>query len=255
MAKANGLGDNLYVGGYDLSGDTGEIQRIAQPRTLLDVTGIDKSAHERIYGLRDGAIEFRSFFNDENAYPFGSFEALNGLPTADVTASYFRGTTLGGRVASLVAKQVNYDPTRGADGSFIFDTQLLANGYGLEWGQSLTAGKRTDTTATAPATGADFTDVTTSFGMAAYLHVFTVTGTSVTCTIQDSADNSSFAAITGLSSFAAATPAASPQTQRIETDTLVRDVRRYLKVNTTGTFTEAIFAVSVVRYHGADRAL
>ena len=38
-----------------------------------------------------------------------------------------------------------------------------------------------------------------SFGVQAYLQVFSFTGTDVTITIQDSADNSSFANITGLS--------------------------------------------------------
>lgn len=252
MAKQSGLGDNLYLTGVNLSGDVGEIQAIRQPRVLLDVTGIDKSAHERIYGKKDGEISFRAFFNDAATNPFSSFVALSTLPTSDVIASYFRGTVLGGRVANLVAKQVNYDPNRGEDGSFIFDTQLLANNYGLEWGQSLTAGQRTDTTATAPATGVDFTDVSTAFGCVAYLHIFKFTGTSVTHTIQDSADNSAFANITGLTAFG---PGSSVGAFRQETDTLTRTIRRYLKVNTTGTFSECVFAVSVVRYHGADRAL
>ena len=116
----------------------------------------------------------------------------------------------------------------------------------------LTAGKRTDTVATAPATGVDFTDVSTAFGMAAYLHIFSFTGTSVTMRIQDSADNSAFANITGLGAF---TTASASTFERQETDLLTRTIRQYLKVNTTGTFSECTFAVVAVRYYAADRAL
>lgn len=246
MAKQSGLGDNLYFAGYDLSNDTQTVS-IGMPSPLLDVTGIDKSAHERLYGTRDGSIDFSVFFNDAagKAHP-----VLKTRPTTDIQVMYLRGTTLGNPAAAQVAKQVGYDPQRGADGSLVMSVKTLANLYPTEWGQTLTAGKRQDTTATAPATGVDFTDVTTAFGLAAYLQVFSFAGTSVTMTIQDSADNSAFANITGLNSFTAATGIT---TERIETDTLLRTIRRYMKVNTTGTFSECTFAVTVIRYRGANR--
>jgi len=246
MAKQAGLGDNLYFNGYDLSNDIQTVQ-IGMPSALLDLTGIDKSAHERGFGTRDGFINFSSFFNDAAGR---EHLVLRARPSTDVHVMYLRGTVLGTPAAAQVAKQVGYDPQRGADGSLIQSVQTLANLYPAEWGQTLTAGKRTDTVATAPATGVDFTDVTTSFGMAAYLQVFSFTGTSATMTIQDSANDSAYANITGLSAFAAATGITA---ERIETDLLTRDVRRYLKVNTTGTFSECTFAVMVVRYRGANR--
>lgn len=247
MAKQAGMGDNIYVGGYDLSGDVGAVTAIRQPSALLDVTGIDKSAQERLYGLGDGEISFNSFFNDAALQEHIALK----VPRKDVIVTYFRGTVLGGQTANLDAKQVNYDWARGADGSLIATIQALAaRGVGLEWGQSLTAGKRQDTVATAPASGVDFTDVSTAFGMAAYLEVFSFTGTSATMTIQDSADNAAFANITGLSSFTAVTALGA---QRIETDLLTRTIRRYLKVNTTGTFSECTFAVTAVRYVAANR--
>lgn len=235
------------MGGYDLSGDVGAVTAINMPSTLLDVTGIDKSAVERLHGLKDGDITFNSFFNDA---VLQEHVALKGLLRTDRIVMYFRGAALGGQTANLIGKQVNYDWVRAADGSLISTTQALANGFGLEWGLSLTAGKRTDTVATAPASGVDFTDVSTAFGMAAYLEVFSFTGTSATMTIQDSADNAAFANITGLSAFTAATGITA---ERIETDLLTRTIRRYLKVNTTGTFTECTFAVTVIRYTAANR--
>ena len=48
MAKTSGLGDNCYVGGYDLSGDIGSLGKISGSVATIDVTGINKSAFERI---------------------------------------------------------------------------------------------------------------------------------------------------------------------------------------------------------------
>ena len=113
----------------------------------------------------------------------------------DVTVTYCRGTSIGDHAACLVSKQINYDGTRGQDGSFTFGVQAQANGFGLEWGNLLTAGKRTDTSAT-NGTGFD-TTASASFGWQAYLQVFAFTGTDVTVKIQDSADNATFADLSG----------------------------------------------------------
>lgn len=237
MSKQSGLGDNLYVAGYDLSGDIGSLSRIGGGPAALEVTGINKSGYERIGGLRDGAMEFTSYFNPAAAQ---AHPRLASLPSADVILTYARGTTLGNQAACLVAKQIGYDGTRGDDGALTFSVAAQANGYGIEWGQQLTAGKRSDTTAT-NGTSID-TTASVSFGAQAYLQVFSFTGTSCTVTIQDSADDASFANLTG-GGFTAATGITS---QRIETGR-TQAVRRYLRVATTGTFSQCTFSVVIVK--------
>ncbi|MFD5509108.1 hypothetical protein ACFWIB_15205 [Streptomyces sp. NPDC127051] len=241
MSKQSGLGDALYIAGYDLSGDIGAVNSIAGGPAALEVTGIDKLAPERIGGLRDGHIDYTAFFNTA----VGRAHArLSPLPTSDVLISYFRGTALGGASANLVAKQLNYDPTRADDGAFTFAGSNMGNGYGLEWGTSMTAGKRTDGSAT-NGTSVDFGTGSTSYGLQAYLHVFAFTGTSVTVKLQESSDNGvgdAFADVVG-GGFTAATGVTS---QRIATASN-QTVERYLRVVTTGTFSNAIFAVSVNR--------
>src|SRR5690348_396221 len=111
MAKSSGLGDGLHVAGFDASGDIQQLGAIGGGPALLDVTGINKSAHERIGGLRDGRIEITTFFNHVQAGT-GTHEKLSALPRTDVILTYCRGTVLGNAAASLVGKQVNYDPTR-----------------------------------------------------------------------------------------------------------------------------------------------
>jgi hypothetical protein len=241
MTKQSGLGDNLYVAGYNVSGDINSLGRIGGGPAALEVTGIDKSAFERIGGLRDGGIDWVSYFNPATDQAHDRFSAL---PTTDVLVTYCRGTTLGSPAANLIAKQIDYSATRGDDGAFTFAVQAQANGYGLEWCTQLTAGRRTDTTATS-GTGVDFGTGSTAFGLQAYLHVFAFTGTSVTVKLQESSDNGAgdaWADVTG-GGFTAATGIT---TQRIAT-AVGQTVERYLRVTTTGTFTNAVFAVSVCR--------
>lgn len=237
MAKTSGLGDNLYVGGNNISGDINSLSRIGASRAMLDFTDITKSAVARQGGLRDGAIEFTSYFNPDagQAHP-----TLSALPTSDVIVSYFRGSTLGNPAASLVAKQVGYDPTRGNDGALTLNTSAQGNAYGLEWGVMLTAGPQTDTSA-GNATGLDQTAQTTN-GAQAYLHVFSFSGTSCTVRIQHSSDNLSYS---NLISFTAATAATS------ERKTVSGTVERYVRISTSGTFSSCVFAVTFVRNKAA----
>src|SRR6185295_15701841 len=172
MAKQGGLGDNLYVDGFDVSGDVGSIQSVRAPMTLEVVTPINVSAEARIGLLHDGGIDFTAFWNPTNVGTLDSeHDVLKALPSTDRIVSYFRSTVLGAPAASLVSKQVNYDGTRTADGALTFVTNAVANGYGLAWGNNLTAGKRTDTVA-GNGTGVDLgsTPVSYSQGWAAYLH-------------------------------------------------------------------------------------
>lgn len=236
MAKQTGLGDRLFVGGFDLSSDTGSVKSVTGGMKPIDVTGIDKSAHERIGGARDGKIEWSSFFNPTSAHP-----VLAALPRTDVGVSYAHGTAIGNPAAGMVAKQIDYPGNRSAAGHFTFDVNSLANGFGLEWGVQLTAGLKTDTVAT-NGTGLDLVTVSTSFGWQAYLHVTAFTGTSATVTVQDSADNISFASLTG-GAFTAATGPTFQRLQSGSTDT----VRRYVRAITTGTFSSVTFYVMFVR--------
>lgn len=235
MAKQTGLGDRLYVGGYNLSGDIGSLSRIGGSLATLDLTDITQSGYDRKGGLRTGGLTFNAWFNDAagRAHP-----RLSLLPTADVIVTYGRGASLGSPAASCVSKQIGYDGTRGQDGSLSFAAAVESNRYGLEWGIQYTAGERTDTTAT-NGTAIDGT-ASTSNGAQFYLHVTGFTGTNVTVTMQDSADNVTFAAISG----AAFTAATGVTSERIA---VTGTIRRYVRAVTSGTFTSATFVVNGIR--------
>ena len=307
MAKQGGLGARFLVGGYDISGDVSAVDSITGAQGLLDSTDITQSAHSRIIGLRDGSMGFTVFMDPANAHPI-----LSALPTADTLMSFLAPPlAIGNPSACLVAKQVNYDPTRGNDGALLMKVEGQGNAYGLEWGVQLTPGLRTDTTATngtaldggggfaSPSVPASATPVTntsslpatvvvtggtvsnvsvngvtvgtgdgtytvppgqsvtltysaaptwtwtlqTAAGAQAYLQLTGFAGTSVTVAVQDSADNSTFTAVTGLT-FTAVT--AAPAWQRLATAGNAT-LRRYVRVATSGTFSSATFAVVLDR--------
>lgn len=241
MAKQSGLGDNLYVAGYNLSGDIGSLSRIGGGPAALEVTGIDKSGYERLGGLRDGAISFNAFFNKAAG---AAHLRLSTLPTTDQILTYARGTALGGQAAAMVAKQLNYNPSRAADGALTIAVDAQSNGYGLEWGQQLTPGMKTDGVAS-NGTSVDFGTGSKVFGLQAYLHLFAFTGTSVTVKLQESSDNGVGDAWTDVVG-GAFTVASGITSQRIET-ARGQTVERYLRAVTTGTFSNAVYSVVAVR--------
>ena len=146
MAISDGLGQAFYYGGYDLSGDTGSADDIGGGLVgTQDITTIDLSAFKRIGLLRDGRISWGAFFNDATGR---AHERLGALPTADRHLMWATGAVIGDPAACLVGKQINYDFTRPQDGSLTIAVNAQGNAFGLEWGDLLTAGKRTDTAAT-----------------------------------------------------------------------------------------------------------
>lgn len=251
MSKQSGLAQNFYLGGYNLSGDTGAGNEIGGGLTgTQDTTGIDKSAHERLGLDRDGRLSWTSFFNPEKATDNPgvttdhAHAVLSSLPTTDRHMMWATATSIGAPAACIVGKQIDYNPSRAQDGSLTIAVSGQANSFGLEWGDLLTAGIRTDTTGTNGAS-LDLGTGSTLFGLQAYLHVFGVTGTSVTAKLQESSDNGAgdaWADVTG-GAFSAATGISA---QRIQT-ARGQTVERYLRVVTTGTFTNAQFAVAVIR--------
>jgi hypothetical protein len=245
MAKQTGLGDAFLVGVKDLSGNTQGLGSVRGGVAVIDVTDITQSAYARLGGHRDGGIDWTSYFDPAAG---ASHATLSALPSTDILCTYCRGTTIGSPAASIVAKQVNYDGTRAADGGFTFAVNAVANGFGLEWGQLLTAVSRTDTATT---NGASIdTAASASFGWSAFLHVTAFTGTSVVVKIQDSADDASWADVSG----AAFTTVTGATSERITASSTTATVRRYVRAITAaaGGFTSITFAVNFAKHIGAE---
>lgn len=239
MAKSSGLGQGILISGVDLSGDVGSLEEVGGGPFPLDVTAINKSAHERIGGVLDGRISYTAFFNDAAG---AAHLTLRAMASTDNQVLYFMASTIGASAAGLVGKQLDYPPTRGADGSLAFAIPNIANGSALEWGELLTAGLRTDTAGTNGASLDGAAESTT--GWSAYLAVTALTGTNIIVTLEDSANDSAWAVFTG-SAFASVTSA--PGFERI-TGAVGATLRRYVRAVSSGTFSSATFAVLLCRH-------
>ncbi len=250
MAKQFGGGDLLYVSGSNLSGDVNRIDNCSSPRGVLggggEVNGINGAAMERLLTHTDGDIGFTALFNDEADTPPSTHSVLSALPTTDVVVSYLRGAAGLSPIASLVAKQVNYDLSRGNDGSMTFAVQALGQGTGLEWGKQVTSGEDTHASATEGASVDELGAAgPTAFGAVAWLQYRERFSGTPTFILEDSPDNSAWATLITFTGTGGASPFG-------ERKTVTGNVDRWFRATTTGTFVNADFVMAVRRGTAAD---
>jgi hypothetical protein len=244
--KLTAIGSECYVGSYDLSGDIGAVTNLEAMLATINVTPINKSAPELIPGRRDGSMSFAAFYNVDAGQEHAIFSAA---PRTDVQATVAIGTpAVGSPAGSMIAKQMNYAGTVGDDGSLGFTVNLEGSAYGLDLSGGagdglLTAGKESFATGTVNGTAIDLGTTDTEFGAAAYLHVFSHGSGTATFTIQDSDDDVTYAAITGLA-FTAVTGAT---TQRLQT-AAGATIRQYVRVQKTGVSTATVAVINFIRY-------
>ncbi len=139
MAKRAGLGQRLYavqIGGgpaYDFSGDVGSIDSASSMFGVLDDTGIDKSAMERLAGLGDGALAFTSFHNNAVGGAHAVLSVLNGL----AVRSMWLGSAVEGELLAYVINGIQdaYPGTRAANGALTYKPAVKGyNGDFPDWG-------------------------------------------------------------------------------------------------------------------------
>ena len=238
MAKTTGLSTRLYVMGTDLSGDVASLDGVGVSQNLLDSTTLDQSANSRLIGLKDSTVSCSAFFDNAAGKGHSVWSSNSGkIPIADQTIMIPLVATIGEPVLCFVSKQGSYNVTRPIGGPIGATVDYsLADGTGPDWGVMLTAGAVTDssgTTYTAVDNGASSSD-----GARAQVQCMSLTSGSVTATIQDSADDTTYAS---LGAFTAITG----QTQ--ETISISGTVDRYVRLVTSGTFSTAVISVAFTR--------
>lgn len=134
MAKESGLGwttlsvDNSAGTAKDIRNDITNLQ-FATPRAVQDVTGIDKSAMERLQLLADFSITLNGVFNDATDASHNVFKTVpsaTGLRTVSIAVS---GNTL---ACECIA--TDYQLSRGNDGALTWSAPLsLADGAAPTW--------------------------------------------------------------------------------------------------------------------------
>jgi hypothetical protein len=235
VAKRAGFPSYLWAHGYAIHGDVGSVRRIASPRAVQEITGIDKTAVERLLLRGDGELEFATFFNDATAQ---LHDALSALPTTDRVVLLALGAAVGDPGLGLSAKQANYDWEQNDDGSLQGVAQFMAAaGVPLEWGVMLSSGEDTAASGTSSGTADDFGAQTTQGGRG-YLAYREVDSGTPTIEIHDSPDDNIYAT---LITFTGGTP---PLGERGTVTGTVDDFTRW---HVTGTYTNADFAVMFQR--------
>ena len=105
----------------------------ATPRAVQDVTGIDKSAMERLLLLADMSITLNGVFNDDTNMSHDVFKTVPSTSTAREFTLTVSGQTLG-TTPTATLLFTDYALTRGEDGSLVWSAPgVLANGAIPTW--------------------------------------------------------------------------------------------------------------------------
>lgn len=119
MAKESGLGltvtvDDSSGSGQAISNDITDLTW-NMPSGVQDVTGVNKSAHERLHLLADFSVSLKGVFNDASNLSFAIFKnyrTLAASQTGRTTAIAHSGQTLSNEVL-----YTDFSFNRNADGS------------------------------------------------------------------------------------------------------------------------------------------
>ncbi len=135
MAKQTGLGDNLTIDdsggtGRDISASTTNYA-LGLPQNLLDITGLDKSAVERLTALADGEMTCNGVLDAATNQSHDVFKTRTGTRTVQLDIG---GSVSSNPRLSMEMLVESYNLTRGADGSLNWAATLrLQSGTVPAW--------------------------------------------------------------------------------------------------------------------------
>jgi hypothetical protein len=234
VAFSHGRDSKVWFGGYDLTGYLSE----ANSQTagdLAEASPFGSTVKGWVGGKSDATLSAGGFYDGSaDAVDEVFAAALNGV--AREMTHLIAGDALGARGRSMTAVETQYEVTTPADGvaGISMEAQSAVGPEPVFVVHPKGAETATGEDATAVDGGA--TPGATSESWAAYLHVFAVAGTgtpTLTARIQDSADNSTFADVTG-GAFAAKTAIGSERIAGAAGATLRRYVRSARVISGTG---------------------
>ena len=135
MAKTSGLGQTTLS--VDDSGGTARAIKnditnwtMSTPRGVQDITGVDKSANERLLLLADAQVTFNGVFNTNGTT--GAHDVFKTVPSTSVARTVTQ--TLNGVTLAFEALFSDYSLTRAQSGELTFSAPgSLADGAVPTW--------------------------------------------------------------------------------------------------------------------------
>lgn len=133
-AKESGLGwttlsvDDSAGSAQAIQNDITDLQ-FATPRAVQDITGVDKSAHERLLLLADFSVTLNGVFNDASNQSHAVFKTVPSTSVARTVTLTVSGNTLANEVLFT-----DYPLKRGNGGELTFAVPgVLADGTVPTW--------------------------------------------------------------------------------------------------------------------------
>jgi len=241
MAKESGLNVRLYVMGNDLSGDANALDGAGYTQELMDTTCLENAAMTRMVGRADGSIGVSGYFDNASNKIHATFSSNSGkLPTADQVVLVALSSAAGDPSVGISAKEADYNVSRSQGSAMTVSSTFSGNGMGGEFGQMLTA--HDDTHSSAGSGSVVDSGASSSNGASGYCQIMSLASGSVIVKIQEA--TSSGGTYSDLITFSTVAAAGAPSAERL---VMSGSVARYLKVITTGTFSNAKIAVALCR--------
>jgi hypothetical protein len=206
MSKTHSKWTRVLFGGANLSGDSRSIGNIGLQYDTVEVQGFDAALKERLMGHADAMFgPYQALFNNRPAaigpVQPGSHVALNGTGQPIVSAFFGLGANpaIGNPAYSMETQQTSYTVAATTSDAVVINADFTTRGNAVTkagWGRALAVGAGVDETTTLASVD---NGAATTGGATAVLHItqsiVAMTSNDWVITIEDSANNSTFATI------------------------------------------------------------
>ena len=231
MSFLAGKDTSVLFGAFDLSSYFNS-SSFSRDQAVNETTTFGSDQATYIASLETANITLGGFFDGDTDAVDEELQAVIGSATATPLTIYKGGTTAGNKASLLNSKIQNYT----IDSAVADAVGVNASFTGDNFGNGVSLYALTNTSATANATAVDL-GASSTLGGQAHIHCTAHSSANMVVKIQSSADNTSFADVSGFS-FTALTGTTS---QRIAT---TNTVNRYVRIVTTVTSGSATFSVA-----------
>src|SRR3990172_925608 len=195
MAFLHGSKAKIYLNGYNMSP---YLRNVQAPFTVdtAETSTFGNLFKTYVPGLKDGSISCDGIYDGAAGAVDEIFTAALDSTANDIFTVCIQGDIIAGAAFGFSSTTTNYQVTSGI-GDVSQVTIQGQNNMGLERGKIIHILEQETVDYAGTTEGVDFTDATTTTGWTAYLQIIQAAAAMTAVTIQDSANNSTWANLTG----------------------------------------------------------